>query len=276
MKNFIRNIKNHWKLALVCLAVLVVIVVITVLVVRSGGSKPPDGSSSGTEPNASSDTVGYFENSDYPVRTLRQDNDLIITLQGTDWEYSCQPLDKLYISLESTDDGTSVYKAAPVDLGYATVTFKKTASLGELSYDTVNIQAEVVVFEEADETLSVRLSDIRENTSASGAMESETPYLLQDNRVIMPNGGDWTLTVSGEGNVPEELYRIMPGVSDEGYSYFDVTKNPGLLIDENGEINEELANTKLVLSSESLGIEVTLECIMNTEREWILVEAAAQ
>ena len=279
MKNFIRNIKEHKKIALICLALIIVLVAVTVLVMKLGG-KSESSSSSDTQSEGSQDGSDYFSDSKYPVSITGSGSSATVSLEAKDSS------DNMKWELSVADDGiaSAVFDGKDTDkklastiipkgVGYTTVTYKRTGELNGVSYDAVNIRADVTVYADDGGSLHIRVDNVRQSTSSSGAVDSKTPYLLKGNRVIFPAGGDWTLTVESEGKVPEGLYVIMPGTDDEGHSYYDVSMNNSLIIKDNGEADLDAINSRLVLQSESLGVIKKLKCVMNAEKEWTLTEA---
>lgn len=278
MENFIRNIKNHKKIAVICLSVLLVSIIIVMIVTKFGGGTKINP----TVKEHNSDAIGYFEDSDYPVYASQENQTLVIELDGSKspdlkWENSDSPDNIIAVSDKGEEkDGMLTYVLWPSSTGYATVTFKRSGEIGGFSYDAVNIQVDVIVYTDDENVMYIKISDIRQSTASAGALDSDTPYLLNKNRVIMPNGGDWTLAPADDGGAPEGLYRIMEGVDDSGYSYFDVSKDLSLMINEDGEPDENAVESRLILKSESLGIEKRLDCVMNSEREWLLVEEAKE
>ena len=279
MKNFIRNIKEHKKAALICLAVLILVIAAAVLAVKlSGGNEEPSEGSSSAEEQSSeaAESKSYFAESGYPVSVSERGQSLLISLKaGAKWEYSMDPAGIVSVDAETAEtEENTVYALTPMRPGYTTVSFRQGGVLEGVEYDAVNIQAEITVYADESGTMHIRTEDMRMNSSAPGAADSKTPYLLSGSRVILPNGGDWTLTVEADGDIPEGLYTVMPGTDSEGRSYYDVSMDPSLVT--KGGIDMNALSSRLLLKSESLGIEKRLRCVMNAEREWVLTEAEEQ
>ncbi len=286
MKNFIRNIKEHKKAALISLAVLLAVIAVTVLVVKlSGTGSSSDAESSLPEENASGEEEGpsgYFEDTAYPVSVSGRGQSMIISLQAKEaadqkWEYSCEPSGIVSVSLDGDEtDGNASFALTPMKTGYSTVTFKRTGKVGELSYDVVSMAAEIMVYADENDAMYIRLENMRQDLASSGALESETPFLLAGNRVILPNGGDWTLTIEADGEVPEGYYSILPGTDDDGNAYFDVAVDTSRLFDDSGELSLAALGSKLLLKSEALSIEKRISCEINEYNELTLTEVEAE
>ena len=297
IKDYIMDyIRTHKKQVLIALAVLLALLVLMIAMIgrECGNHTAPEPEQTEKEKEISS----YFRDSDYPVKASTVGNNIRITLEGNklseqDWLVDTSASGVVTIVKE--DESGSVL-ITPENIGYTTVTFRQASAVGDLNYDIVRIDADIMVFtrdetsavndsysdpnvdlntmNQKTEILYTELKDIRLNTASSGAQDSETPYLLQDDKVILPKGGDWTLTTYEEEKYPEGLYSILYVTSDTeiGCPYYEVRKNPEFLINEDGTLNEENINSCLLLKSESLGIEKKLVCEMNNERIWILSE----
>ena len=276
MNNFIRNIKNHKKAALICLAVVAAVAAAAVLAVKLSGSSDETSSSSSdaSQSEDASASVSYFTDSDFPVTVSARGQSALISLSGEDkWEHSCSPSGIVSEQTETGEENSTVLVLSPMKVGYASLKCRQTGKLGSVSFNTADICADVTVYADENGAMRIRVDNLRLSTASSGAGDSATPYVIAENRVIFPNGGDWTLTVEADGEVPEGLYLIMPGTDDEGHSYIEVSMDSSLMINDKGEIDMNAVTSRLLLRSESLGIEKRLNCTANPEKEWILTEA---
>ena len=302
MKNMIEKIKTifqkHKKVIIIAAAVLLVLIILMILLLSRGCSNTSEQQTAEKETKVSE----YFQNTDYPVRVSYVDKDIRITLGGNklaeqDWLVDTSNNGVItMIKEDERADGACSVLVTPESVGYTTITFRQTSSVGGLDYDIVRIDADIMVYSRDEisvvsysysdpnanvndmnkqiEILYTDVKDIRLNTSASGAVDSDTPYLLQKDKVILPNGGDWTLTPFEQEKLPEGLYVIRYITTDEkiGCPYYKVKKDTEKLITEDGMLNEDAMDSCLLLKSESLGIEKKLECTMDSERVWILSE----
>lgn len=299
MKSFITNIKKHYKITLVCLAVLIAAIIIAVLLMRSdsGSDKKEPSNASGQESVLTSE---YFTDSDYPFTVTKKDDTLTIVFYSritNDQEWYVQADHDGIVSVtqkdkDSTEMLTVVLEA--LKAGYTTVSFKQTGEVEGLSFDLVDVEADIVVYSDGDEKLSIRLADIRQNTSSTGALDTESPYLLRDNRVYFLKGGDgWTLKAAND-KANSDRFIIMPGTDEKGYDYIQAemylsgygsasedgsSSSGGSSSGSEGsgssetEVSDESGYNELILKNEKLGVEKKIRCVLNSEREWILVDA---
>lgn len=282
MKNFIRNIKEHKIAALICLGVVALLVLISVLAVRHGSKDSDDGSSS---EQASEAEIGeakrFYEDSDYPLTVTQEGQTLAVSLDGSAtpdlaWQSFCTPEGIVTAEFDGEEDGGKVRSViSPEAVGYTTVTYSRSSEIGGMGYDAVSFSLDVYVYADEDNgTMYVRLSGTRQNNSASGAADTDNPYLLDANTVLFPKGiGDWTLTADPDSNAPEGYFNIMQATTDDGLSYFAVVIDSSLEYNEDGSLNFDAITAKLLLKSEALGIEQKLKCVMDEERTLTLVEA---
>lgn len=298
MNTFIRNIKNHKKAAIICAAVLVTAAAGIVLVILLSGKKKE-----GTE----SARTGYFLDTEYPVYVTEKDGSLVFELDGTassdlKWQSGCDPK-----SIAIIQDGAEEKKSKltltlnPGMAGYTTATFARSGKVAGISYDAVKITADLVTSGTAETGKELHLSAIRQNTALAGALTSDTPYLVQGSRVILPNGGDWTLSLEGEENVNAAIrYSFYTSIDDEGYEYLGVSQtvvdpNPPMILSADDEIPEESSEESsaetddglqlldsadsfeqppvFLLRSESLGIEQRLTLAVDSDMQSYLCKA---
>ena len=266
MKNFIENIKEHKLLALICFAVVVISVIFAVVLSSSGGD----------EKNSPSDTQSpeqdfYFTETDYPVCITETENGLNVKIESKtdpDIKWQVYAGDDMVPLTENIveDKGTLYMNFEPVQTGYSTVSFVKSADIGEISYEIVTIDLDVYVSEDND-GMKLYFDDIQMYSSQAGAGDTEIPFVLSGDRVILPNGGDWTLS-------PEEgsgiLYGIRHLTDEEGTEYFLVNKNIASVLGQTSEFDPAILDKKLILKSEKLGVEYRLEMKTNDENRWTL------
>ena len=266
MKNFIENIKEHKLLALICFAVVVISVIFAVVLSSSGGD----------EKNSPSDTQSpkqdfYFTETDYPVCITETEKGLNIKIESKtdpDIKWQVYAGDDMVPLTENIveDKGTLYMNFEPVQTGYSTVSFVKSADIGEISYEIVTIDLDVYVSEDND-GMKLYFDDIQMYSSQAGAGDTEIPFVLSGDRVILPNGGDWTLS-------PEEgsgiLYGIRHLTDEDGTEYFLVNKNIASVLGQTSEFDPAILDKKLILKSEKLGVEYRLEMKTNDENRWTL------
>ena len=76
--------------------------------------------------------------------------------------------------------------------------------------------------------------------------------------------------LSAEVGTPEGLYAFTEDKDEKGITYIRVMKNTNVLMDDETSNTVIQASYKLILSSESLGIEKRLNCRMSENRSWVL------
>lgn len=266
MKSFIENIRKHKLLALICFAVVVISVIFAVVLSSSGGD----------EKNSPSDTQSpkqdfYFTETYYPVCITETEKGLNIKIESKtdpDIKWQVYAGDDMVPLTENIveDKGTLYMNFEPVQTGYSTVSFVKSADIGEISYEIVTIDLDVYVSEDND-GMKLYFDDIQMYSSKAGAGDTEIPFVLSGDRVILPNGGDWTLS-------PEEgsgiLYGIRHLTDEDGTEYFLVNKNIASVLGQTSEFDPAILDKKLILKSEKLGVEYRLEMKTNDENRWTL------
>ena len=281
MKNFIKNIREHKAAAAICLLLLAALITAAVLAMKNetnddSSSAEGDGQASG---QAESSTTVYFKGTDYPVTVTRESNGtLTVEFDGSKspdsaWGFSTDDTESALVEVKNSEekDCKMTSTVAPVSMGYAALSFTRSGEVSGIKYNAVTIEAEVCVSADKDGNMQVSLSDIKQNLSSAGALDSETPYMLKDDKVIMPNGGDWVLEPKLADGAPSSLFRIYRLNDVDGMEYFAVEKVPSALAGVNADAAfKMLAESRLVLKSESLDIEQELECTMTDDRTWKL------
>ena len=221
---------------------------------------------------------GYFTDTPYAAEVMNENGQVEIKINypdspGMTWTAAVNVENTVNVSLDTeSQPGKAISRISPVTMGYATVSYTLSGSIGGIDLTPVIIDVGVMVYEDDNGSYAVRSQKVSQNMSISGALDSETPYIINGNRIIMPNGGDWTIdTVNKE--LPDGLYLLYKGYDEDGNMYYDVIKDMSVFNYEDGEIPEEIPDTSLILKSESLGYETRLNCIINDNMEWILVSA---
>ena len=281
MSNFIKNVKQHKVAALISFAVLAVLIVVLVLVMKKGGGSDDELSLPDSDGGKASQLSeqSYFENSGYPVKVVLSGKELRIELDGSkspDSEWTVVSDDtegevlKTETDGEEKDSKLSVV-GTPVSIGYAMLTFTRSGEVKGLAYNAVTIEADISVTSDDDGNLKAAVSDIRQSTSNAGALDTETPFLLDGNTVILPAGGDWVLTPYNEnGNIPYGLITVYDGEESDGMKYFVVEKDVSAAISlEPEDAFKALNDSKVLLISEELGVEQLLDLKKSGDR-WVL------
>ena len=272
MSTFIKNIKEHKLIALICLLLVAGLITAVILVNRPSGEDTKENTESTAE---TEDTATeYFKEYDYPVKLTNSDGKLTLVLDGSKtpdlkWETVSETTGVVQISQNGEEsEGKLTSVISPIAVGYSTVSYKRTTEMAGYSVDLVTVTAEIMVYEDESSNFVIDISDIRETGSDIGAADTEYPFILKDNRVILPNGGDWTLEPSSEA--PAELFAVMNGVDENDVVYFQVGIRPEKILGEDGVINTAALSSPLILKSESLGIEQKIVCSADSVSSLIL------
>lgn len=219
--------------------------------------------------------IGYFTDTDHPVYLTSSETELSLRLEShaeddLAWEVSCDLDNKVMIQNDEGSNGELVSVIKPGSAGYATISYTRSGEIAGVPYTSVSIDVDVIVSEDEEKLLTIQLSDIRQNVSDSGALDTDSPFILSGDRVILPKGGDWTLEPYDQENVPEGLYQIGHGVGDNGIPFYVVSMDTSVMVSDDGSISEKAMDSVLVLKSEQLGIEKKLKCRMDPTRSWVL------
>ena len=291
MNSIIQKIKEH-RIISTIIAVLLCAAIIVVIFLLSGTptGKKADSSSSG---DAVTET-DYFKDSDYPVHITEKGTEINIKLDGSKtpeltWDTAIEPGGIIFAENDAKEDnGVLNSLVKPKGGGYVTISYVRSAEIAGRKYAVAKIDVDIIATAADDGTISVSVSDVRQALASVGAVDTETPYILEGNKVILPNGGDWTLTPPEVSDDAYPLYTIYSGYDEEGFQYFSVTRNistyynsfeESISSDESSETSsaaqgtEAENNDELILKSESLKTEQKLRCALDENREWILVTA---
>ncbi len=281
MSNLINNIKKHKIAALVSLTVLVGLIAVVILVMKKGSSdtKPLTPSESAAGQQQATDAE-YFERSDYPVKiTTSSKGDMRIELDGarspdSSWSVVCDDTEGSVLTYDTDGEekeGKLAIELSPVSIGYATFEFTRSGEIAGYKYDAVDIIADVYVYSDDDDKLRLKVAEMNQKTANAGALDTDTPYILSDSRVLLPGGGDWYLAPKSSEDVAVNVFGIYEGVEDDGTKYFSVERDLTAVAGLDGEeAFKALTNGRLLLVSESLGIEQELAFYLSSDKTWKL------
>ena len=256
-----KAVSEHRWLAVVILAAVIAILAILIAVLNMSGGN---------------EETGYFTDGDYPVyvKTTKKGN-LQIRIDSKEpsrlvWTTEVIPPEVVTVTEKKNSDGKLTCEIKPETPGYSNVTFTLSGELAGMPYTAAEVIAGVMISVDPDGIPSIILSDISETASNAGATDSETPYLIEGDKIYFPNGGNWTaegINVMGSGaesiDTPYYLYR---GVSDDGWPYFAVGIDSRQYFQEGAAPTEEdlnkLFSSEFVIKNEDLGIEQPISCVM--------------
>ena len=255
------------------------------------------------------DAKGYFLDEDYPVSVTPQKNgELLIELDGQKtpdykWSINNESEDVADVTVRKAGkNGKLSSLVTPLAEGYANVFYERKGEVGGYEYTAAEIYAEILVTQDEEGNLTASLSDIRETAGTdAGAVDSESPYILEGSRIVFPKGLDWELLdeETGEsiikliddteddgldgGSVADEvyddsafeeeevseLYRFHVGITEDEISFIEagITSllfRPGA-DGELPDISEISFEKKLILKNEELGITEKITCQLDDE-----------
>ena len=275
MYDFLLFVKKHRVISGVILALVCVGLVICLYLL----SKSPQKLASESGEETDEVTISsYFENTDYPVTVESTDRALDISLDGSasadlKWEYTVNDDSITYIEENSGEsEGKLDITVKPRSIGYAKYTFKRSGA----AYDAAIIYVNTVVWENNDGTLNIRLSDISQGRTSGmvGASDTEYPYIVSGNTVILQNHGDWELTADVPEGIPESVYSIIKFTDDEGRTGFSVTMDVSEAA-TNDIVDERVYSSRLLLKSKKLGMEQRFTLEVDEDMEWLLIPVEA-
>ena len=280
MSTFINNIKNHKKLAAICGAVLVAAIAVAVLVCVQANRHEGTTQSNTEKPKV------YFEDTDYPVTVRKKDGILEFELDGSKsadlkWNYSVEPTVVAQLEEKSFEKkGKQKLFLTPLAAGYANATFTRSTELAGVHYDVVSIYADFFVSVDQNGEKQLTLNNMRQVGATAGAIDTEQPYLLDKNRILLPKGGDWEVTAEPPAGVPENQFFIYRDTDETGMEFISVAYDRSVVNERaEGEAEDYEAasayDTVFVLKSASLGQEHRLMFMRNDVQEWALSAAEA-
>ena len=229
-ENGLKEKLTKYRLPIIILGVAVVFIIIAMIVGRiRGGGDSTDATQTGPGGRELVET-GYFANQYYPVTAKEEaDGSLIITADGSltpelAWSYDIQDPEKIEVEQTKEEtDGILSLKVSPLLDGYATITLKKTGQIGDADYTAAEIDVNMIVNLYEDGSLAVSMSDIYQDSSLAGAADSQYPFIIEENRILLPGSGDWEVTeATASGEKSAELFTIYRGMDDSGMEYIGV------------------------------------------------------
>ena len=275
MKTFINNVKNHKKLAAVCAAVFIITAAVTIWAFLDTYKKKSD------NPNVK---TGYFLNTDYPVYVSVEGDALLIELNSPAnsrlmWKADADPKGHALAEYSGQEQGGKMtVRLKPGVPGYSTAVFRQSGTVGGIPYDAVVITASLITSSDTENEKSVSLSGIYQDICGAGATDTDTPFLIDGLKVILPNGGDWTMTQDTGSSPDQAHYDVMRNVDADGNTYLTVIRSVGIIKPEDSITDDNtllsLTGNKAVflLKSESLGITQRLKLCVNSEmKEYLCI-----
>ncbi len=266
MDKFIDLIKKHKPIAIAGAVVLLLIIAAAIVLLALS-----DGSDSDKENNKQE----FFTDTNNPVYVYDSENGIEIDITGyksSDLKWAVDPEFNSVFETKCDDKDKKDLNIVilPAGEGYGNIKFTQSGEIAGLSFTAVQIEANVMVNYDENGGLVCSLSDIHQELSYAGALDSETPYILSGNKVLMPKGGDWTLTPEYSDKAFEGMYEVYEGSTDDNIYYIAVEVD----ISKISSVENE-NNSKLILSSETLDFKKELVCLLGADGDWKLSEVTA-
>ena len=261
IRELIRKLLGSKKRAAVFSVICVILLAFLIaLIIRLATSEPkPEAPADSAETSETEEEFireqSYFEDSNYPVQFSIEGNGIRAVLDGSitpelKWEVSCAQEEIVTIEADGEEtEGKLGFLIRPQMPGYADLTCVRSMELGGQTFPIAAIHVSVVVSENSHNALETSLTEVYQTLSAAGASDTEYPYLLVDDRIVFPNGGDWVAA-------PEESaggYYLLGEGSDGAISYVQVRTQPSVLETLDEEKIEDLLSAGILLESKSLG-----------------------
>lgn len=256
MKNIIEKILRNKVLRILIPAVLILAIIVLVLQMTFMGEEKT------TEES-------FFTEYDYPAEVVTDKKGLHIKLDGSEspelsWEIVS---DEEHITVDKVGkevDGKLELLVKPKEAGYANISCKRSGKVGELDYTAVDFTISVLVSSDENK-LTASISDMYQTSSEAGALDSETPFLIDGMWVIFPNGGNWEIFPENEEKLPEGLYSVTFTTNDAGYRCAIVTFDPPEELVGDFEQLEKIISSRLIIRNTDIGYEKHLSCAVGAD-----------
>ena len=253
-RNLLASKKTSAILAVVCVMLLAFAVA---LILRLASPKKYPDAPAGSEADPETeDTLvreaAYFEDSPCPAYLSVEGSGIRIELDDADasdrqWEIESE--NEGIVSIEETGGERPGFFLRPLSPGYADLTITKSMEIGGETCPAVTVRMSVVVSENEYGSLETVLTDVQQELTQTGAADTEYPYLLDGDRILFPNGGDWIAE-------PEESaggYYVLVSGGDVQSEYVQVLTQDTALDGMDEEALEEVLTAGILLTSSSLG-----------------------
>lgn len=183
MKEFLEKHTLEVKIGAAVLGVIILGIIIFAVSRGNGGTKED-----------------YFSKSNYPVTVSEKlkDGSLILKVDGSitsdlKWKYKVSDKSKVKVKKQKEKKGVLTAKVTPRESGYTTVTFSMNGKIKGLKYKAVELDVHLTVNDSGDGAMSVNVGEIYQTQVSAGALDTDNPFLLDGNYVLLPGGGDWKL-----------------------------------------------------------------------------------
>jgi hypothetical protein len=270
MEKIVEKLKKY-RILVIIAVILVAVLIIAGIMFLTKKKKPTD------ETPAKTNKFGYFADSDYPMNITYNGTDFLITLDGSktpslSWKAAVSDSAKLKVVNETEEtDGNIVYSVTPRDVGYSSLRLERNNEIDGYQFTVASFDIELYAVEEDDGKLSAKLTNISQNVSDLVAPDTDSPVLIEGNRVTFFKLNDWTLYYEEPDKVPDGLFTIVVDRDENERVYVDIYMNPEVIFQEGSEYTVDVLDNGFRLQSQKLGIAKRLKCVKNNDKKWELV-----
>ena len=184
-----KEILYRYRLPIIIVAVMLVLVIAGLVIRMLGGGDGGEGYSE------------FFTESMYPASCEEQkDGSIRITVDGSatkelSWKVKNETKSLWKMDTKKKEKkGVLTVTFIPKDTGYASVRFTRKKKISGIKVTVASIHVECVISMSDEGTLITSVSDIYQDAASYGASDSDTPYIIDGQRIRLPGGGDWVLT----------------------------------------------------------------------------------
>ncbi|MCR5451849.1 MAG: hypothetical protein K6F00_04375 [Lachnospiraceae bacterium] len=264
----------RFRLPIIVLAVILVFVIAAVILRSCSGS------------SGKGEVSEYFSGSRYPVTAeVKENGTVLIMLDGSvtpdlSWTILNENEDMCEVKAKSAENnGVLTVSAKPLGEGYSSIYFSRECEISGETYVVAKVHAEILSYEDDNGDLKSQVSDIYLDSANAGALDTDTPFMIENTRIILPKGGDWeVIETTADGGKSAGVFGIYPGKDSKGIDFIDIfptveeaifefamsddVKSPDTE-DEEESPAISVRNARLMLRSESLGLSFIYTYMVN-------------
>ncbi len=259
-----------FRLPIIILAVIILFVIVAVILRSCSGS------------SGKGEVSDYFSQSRYPVTAdVKENGTVLIKLDGSatpdlSWTVINESEDLCEVKPGSSENkGVLTVNVKPLGAGYASIYFSRECEISGAPYVVAKVHAEILIYEDDKGALKSQVSDIYLDSANAGALDTDTPFVIENSRIKLPKGGDWEVVeTTVDGGESAGVFDIYPGRDSEGVDFIDIfpTVEEALFefamsddikhsddMEDDEDDGEEISvmavrDARLLLRSESLGL----------------------
>ncbi|MBR1899281.1 MAG: hypothetical protein IJ825_10445 [Oscillospiraceae bacterium] len=261
IRDLIRKLLGSRKRAAVfsavCVILLALLIALLMRLAAPGNESdvPTDSKASSAAEEEFIREASYFEDSAYPAQFSIDGSGILAVLDGSatpslKWEVSCAQEEIVTVEADGGEtEGKFMFRIRPQVPGYADLTCVRSMEIGGQAFPAVTIHVSVVVSENSHNALETTLTEVRQELNETGASDTDYPYLLAGDRILFPNGGDWTADPEPDAG---DYYLLVSG-TEGTVGFVRVMTQPALLMEMDEETLSRTLGAGILLKSASLG-----------------------